>query len=320
MSPHKTSTYNLHGLRVRSEIPLPAPALVTRNVDLDVRWSRTLANPTDSMPGRVVASLAFDGGMGYVLTHTEAGWTLRFHAVAEFRFDAALHHVGVHPLSGGNKALIPLLMAGNVAAFVLSLSGKCILHASAVEFQGNGIGFLGGSGMGKSTLAALCCTNGARLIADDVLRLEPVPDGFRCIRGPSEIRLRENSAGLADRLTGAPHRLTADRRLAVSAAAALHDRIPLELLVVAHPSRDCERISIEPLNRVEALYALTRYARIVGWRAPELIAQQFARSGAIAANVPVYKAIVPWGPPFPPALGCGLLDTLSALARAERVA
>jgi hypothetical protein len=320
MSPHKTTIYNLHGLRVRSEIPLPAPTLPTRKVDLDVRWSHRIADPDRPVAGRVIATFASGDGAGYALSRTEAGWTLRFHTVGEFRFDGALRRVRVRSLPGGEKALIPLLIAGNVTAFVLSLTGSSILHASAVEFCGGGVGFLGRSGMGKSTLAALCCASGARLIADDILRLEPTLDGFRCIRGPSEIRLRESSAGLANRLTGATRRFTADRRLAIRADCASHDRIPLKLLAVSQPSRDCKQISIEPLNRVEALFELTRYARIVGWRAPEQIAQQFARSGAIAATIPVCKAVIPWGPPFMPELGRALLDALSPLARAERVA
>lgn len=320
MNDGPTLTYNLHGLRVRSQVLLPAPVVRSRRVDLDVRWGDPLEDHEAPLTGRPVARLVFHDGRAYCLVRTEVGWTLRFDAVADFRFDASLRNVQVHQAPGGDSALVPLLLAGNVAAIVLSLGGRRILHASAVEFEGEGIGFLGGSGMGKSTLAALCCATGARLIADDLLRLEPSSAGFRCVRGPSEIRLRETAGSLADWFPISSVRHTPDDRLALRVDTAASDRVPLRVLAVPHPSRECRRMSLERLGRVEALYALTRYARISGWCAPEFLGRQFTGFGEVAASVPVYNVQIPWGPPFPAELGMAALDKLRSQARAERAA
>jgi hypothetical protein len=189
-----------------------------------------------------------------------------------------------------------------------------------VSFEGEGFGFLGGSGTGKSTVAALCCAAGARLIADDLLRLEPTSAGFRCVRGPSEIRLRQAAVSLAEWFQESAVRQTPDDRIAVKVEAAASDRVPLRVLAVPHPSREDTRISIERLSPVEALYSLTRYARISGWRAPDFLGRQFSGFSDVAASVPVYKTVVPWGPPFPADLGLALLDKLRSQARAERAA
>lgn len=311
--------FNVHGLRVRSQVLLPAPVVSRRRVDLDVRWGDPLQNPEAPIIGRPVARLLFPDGRGYSLVRTEVGWTLRFETIADFRFDPLLRNVQIHLAPRGNSALVPLLLAGNVAAIVLSLGGHRILHASAVEFEGEGIGFIGDSGTGKSTVAALCCAAGARLIADDLLRVEPSSAGFRCVRGPSEIRLRQTAGSLAEWFPISSVRQTPDDRLAVRVDAAASDRVPLRMLAVPHPSRESGRMNLERLGRVEALYALTRYARISGWRAPELLGRQFTGFGHVAASVPVYNLVIPWGPPFPTDLGRAVLDKLNK-AQVERAA
>ena len=136
----------------------------------------------------------------------------------------------------------------------------------------------------------------------------------------AEIRLREHCADLTANFPGALTRRTPDRRLAVSVKGAESERTALTALVVPQPSRECRRIQIVRLSRVEALYALARYARVTGWCAPEYISQQFTRFGVIALQVPVYQVEIPWGPPFLPALGRELLEQLRGLAQAERAA
>jgi hypothetical protein len=285
-----------------------------------LKWGGTLREPDAPRAGRVLAELISPSG-GYCLTETDTGLTLRFGRVCEFRVDAPLlRQIRIHMYPDGDREIVPLVFAGNVLASLLSLAGRTILHASAVEYGNEGVGFLGGSGMGKSTLAALCCASGARLIADDILRLEPAASGFRCVRGPAQVRLREGAADLADRFPRAATQQTADRRLALVMNAASSDHVPLRALAVPQPCRGCRQLSLERLGRVEALYALTRYARIAGWRTPEILSRQFIGFAQVVESVPVYSARIPWGPPFPSGLAVALLDELRMQARAERAA
>ncbi len=68
--------------------------------------------------------------------------------------------------------MIPVLLAGNLLAIVLGLRGAAVLHASAVELNGAAIAFVGPTGAGKSTAAALLCAAGGAIVGDDAARVE----------------------------------------------------------------------------------------------------------------------------------------------------
>jgi hypothetical protein len=77
------------------------------------------------------------------------------------------------------------LLRDHVVPRRLSLRGERVLHATAVEFDGLAVAFVGESTAGKSTLAAAGMTAGGRLLADDTLRLV-VTDGASVLIGAAE--------------------------------------------------------------------------------------------------------------------------------------
>ena len=111
-----------------------------------------------------MAKLFLDDGRGYTLTDTGIGYALSFHQTCEFWIDYDLRSVRVHLFADVHPDMAALFFVGNVIAWLLTLAGECVLHASAIEIGNSAIAFAGGSGMGKSTLAALLCANGARFI------------------------------------------------------------------------------------------------------------------------------------------------------------
>ncbi len=71
------------------------------------------------------------------------------------------------------------ILLGPVIVFALALRNVWSLHASAARYDQKMIGFLGESGMGKSTLAAYLSQNmGWRLVADDILPVTGHPNGL----------------------------------------------------------------------------------------------------------------------------------------------
>lgn len=72
----------------------------------------------------------------------------------------------------------------------LESRGMPVLHASAVSFGDRAVGFLGPSGVGKSTLCAGLMTTGCDLVADDglVLRVDGHGD-WHCVHGPPLLKL-----------------------------------------------------------------------------------------------------------------------------------
>lgn len=303
-------TYDLYGLRIRSEIPLKAPPAGSDTFDLDVTLVERWPVPGEPPAGDVVAAFSFGPDFGYTHTADGLGYTLRYHSVADFRVDRQLRAIRVHLAPEQSADYAALLLMGNVIATVLMLSGECVLHASAVEIGGRAVAFVGHSGMGKSTLAALCCAAGARLVTDDLLRVSPEEPGAFCHRGTAAIRLRPSAvANLAD-LPEANLQPAVDDRSIVEARPADERRPRLSVIVIPQLARAGSEIEICRLSPANAVYQLAAYPRVVGWRSPEIITQQFHLLGRLVKQVPICKAVVPWGPPFAPDLAASLLNRL----------
>ena len=294
-APRAAEVYEVHGLRVRSEVPLGAPLDHTGPPDLEVRWGRRQRVPNEPPPGRVLARLA-GGGRGYTHADTGRGYTLRFHSACEFRVSRDGRVIRVHATHATTPETVAVLVAGHVTALLLTLAGECVLHASAVAMEGSALAFVGSPGMGKSTLAALLCARGATFVTDDLLRLSVGGDGFRCYRGPPELRLRPDVYALVEDRPWAETRPTEDDRLAVRPAD-VAPRLPrLAAIVIPHGSPAGTKVRLERLRRPEALFALLRHPRVRGWQAEDIVQRQFQAFGRVTAVVPVYRADIPWGP------------------------
>jgi hypothetical protein len=232
--------------------------------------------------------------------------------IADFFITADLRQIVCHPATAGKTELIPIVVPGTVTAFLLAMSGRCVLHASAVDLGGRALAFVGTSGQGKSTMAALFCAAGALLVTDDVLPLEfdpPAGPPLRvlCHRAGTEIRLREKTASLADHFDDASVRTTVDDRRAVEPVPTGLDRIPLAAIVLPRPDRELPVVASRRLGDGEASLWLSRCQRIEGWHGRDHLRQQFVDTGQIVSLVPVYEVQVPWGPPFASDLAQSLL-------------
>ena len=153
-------------------------------------------------------------------------------------------------MSGADPDLLSVLVSGTLLAFVLTMRGETVLHASAVQVGDAALAFVGASGMGKSTMATLLCADGARLVTDDVLRLDTTSAPPTCALGATELRLRKGADHLAERfanqLGSAPGlRTTGDARQALAAAPATTEDLPLAALVVPVPDHSPERRTAE---------------------------------------------------------------------------
>ena len=86
------------------------------------------------------------------------------------------------------------LLLNQIIPRYLATRGYLVLHASAVVLEnGYTVAFLGNSGFGKSTLASSFHRNGAKLIDDDSILLEPCGTGVTAIGGYPGIRLFPDS-------------------------------------------------------------------------------------------------------------------------------
>lgn len=305
----------LYGLDVLSQVDLFArrPGVAT---GADVRV--TLGEPvpaTQEVPdGDIVAEWSTDSGLtARFVRRPDGSHHLGFENTCDVVVDAGAERVEVRMVEGVPDAMAGVLVSGTVLAYLLMLRGAPVLHASAVDVGGRAVGFVGASGMGKSTLATLMCRDGGRLVTDDVLRLSPGPDGrLGCALGPTEVRLREAASGLAGGWTEAAARArpTPDDRLALSVRPATREGVPLTALLIPRPDRTGNELRLVRVPPLAAVMSLLSFPRILGVRDERLVADQFIQMTDIARTVPVYLADVPWGPPFAPDLASRLVTEL----------
>ncbi len=170
--------------------------------DVDVHWGEDIEDSGAPPSGQPIASFVHDNVAWYTAAASDSGY----------------------------------LLAETVTASLLALRGETVLHASAVAIDGAAVAFVGQSGRGKSTIAALLCVAGAELVTDDVLTVDPGPP-VMCAGGASELRLRQAAAKIGQGRPGTSSRRTADDRLALAVKAAPQRPLPVAAIVIPSPSR-----------------------------------------------------------------------------------
>lgn len=145
--------YEVFGLRLRSEIPLPELFPTARDGPADVIIRRRSLGETASEPG-----LHVDSDRSLLLTIPDVG---------RYRIRAG-REILVDPTAGVPDRNLRLYLLGSAFGVLLHQRGLLPLHANAIEVDGKAIVFMGEAGAGKSTLAAWFHDRGFRVIADDV--------------------------------------------------------------------------------------------------------------------------------------------------------
>jgi hypothetical protein len=307
------TTYNCAGLRIGSAAPLAASA---DGGEPDIVFIE--GEPREVLderpPGEVVAERVVDGVPRYTFARCGDVVVARFFGLADFDIDTARGYVVSHPRPDADPAIIPILFTGTIVAYLLSVGGSLVLHASAVEVDGEAVAFIGYSGQGKTTVATLFCAAGYPLVTDDVLPVAADDRGHvSCAPGGVQLRVRPKAEAVIDHFTEeVPRGRTADGRHGVSPVLTRAARLPLRAAIVPQPDRERPHCEGRRLPAIEAMLALTRFQRIEGWKSEHELRAQFAMIARVASSVPVLTMRVPWGPPFRPGLVTEVLDALDA--------
>lgn len=305
--------YRHSGLVVEAACQLPMVSAMPSSREVDVTLQLGGSGPVGHEPpvGRLLLVEPDDeDGSGYAATEHAQGYTLRFNGCADFHVDPGLQHVEVVVDPDSDPGYIPILFSGTVLSFLLTMRGHHVLHASAIQLGDRAVAFVGESGQGKTTVAAMLCSQGARLVTDDVLRVDlgPAPVVHR---GGPELRLRPGSRAFAERFVlEADGYETADARTAVKPREA-EDVLPLAGVVIPVPVRGLQRVGVRRLARMQALTTLLRYPRVLGWEDDGVLSAHLAAAGRLVETTPVLIADIPWGPPFLPGTAVELHELLS---------
>jgi len=294
-------SYRLHGYRLETELPDFGLAL-TDEGDADITVVRA-AHPVD--PGiypETLAEVPHPDGR-YAVMRGPSGCALLFFGVASAAFDPATGRIEVEGTL--EDETLALLAYGTILAALLALRGECVLHASAVNVEGFTVAMLGNSGRGKSTLAALLCAQGGRLVTDDALRVSADGDGWV---GSTEIRLREPVSAL-----DFPERRTSDDRWALTVPLIGAEPTTVGAFVVPRPSPDAAAVEVRRASPREAFVWLLNESRSGAWTSRDVTLPWFRRIAAIAERIPVVEAVIPWQRPYKRELGEELMHEVRSV-------
>ena len=191
--------YHVFGGRLESEVPLPDLRVADSG---SADWSfRLTSDPFPLGDAELLGREELVPGTVVRLLRGSDRHRVAFDDTGTFDIAPGGRTITWAP-SHGDAALARLDLLGRVLAVAMHFGGDLCLHASAVTLHGRAIALLGAKGFGKSTLALALVRAGARLLADDTLRVRP---GTPPIAEPGlrSARLRSDSADYLARRSAA---------------------------------------------------------------------------------------------------------------------
>ena len=113
--------------------------------------------------------------------------------VARITTDGSGSEILVEHDPSANPVTLAHLVVDQAVPRALSERGLMVLHATGVVVDGLGLGFLGATGTGKSTLAMSFVVDGAELVADDCLAMRQADNRIDALPSYGSGRLRPDS-------------------------------------------------------------------------------------------------------------------------------
>ncbi len=197
---------------------------------------------------------------------------------------------------GSFKETLQNFFQTTVLSFSLIKMGMETLHATGIDVQGAGIGILGESRYGKSTLAASFAKEGFNVFTDDILVAYPKQRQVWTAYGSQRLKLfpkmLRHFFGTAD--MRAPYRPRARKYIVTDIKKPpKKDVLPVKALFVLNPPTRAAAIRIRKVPAGKAVLALLGSSFNSMNLTPARIAQQFDRLTTLSRLVPVYSLQYP---------------------------
>ena len=223
-------------------------------------------------------------------------YLLRFPGLADFEVSADGTAVTACPARTTDDATIEHLYINQVMPLALSRQGRPAFHASVVTVPGGAVAFLGGTGMGKSTLAASFALEDAEFLTDDSLLIQETEDGCLALPSHASLRLWEDSVdALIDagtRKSPAVNYSTKARLLAGDVLA--YKETPQRLLAAYLLERkDAREVAISELSGANRHIAWVNNSFLLDIEDQALLARHFDWTHRIAETVPTFALDYP---------------------------
>lgn len=184
-----------------------------------------------------------------------------------------------------------LALQGVILAALMSQRGMLVLHASAIELNGNGVVVIGDKGQGKTTLGLKLLSLGGRLLSDDVTALSFEQGRAMIQPGPPVVKAWPDSLGY----TGVdPHCCpklfdeTEKRLYCVPASQTSATPVELSRLFFLHDAESMRLREMGGAEKMMYLGASVYLSRFEGLRSEEEIGRDFSLSALLAQHYNTY--------------------------------
>lgn len=290
--------YAVYGISVHSETPLALPQdLGDAAADVEVR-----PGSVDQFAQLLSTSQLIERTDWFHYAHGSDGSIYaHWQGVGQFVASDDGTRIWCTAEPSASEESFHVYLLGQALSMALVKGGREPLHGTAVARDGRAIALLGGSGFGKSTLAASLLGAGFRLLTDDLLLIRAGRCGPRAQPGPARIKLFPDSARryLPVAVIGTPMNPLGNKQvIPLDVAQRSSDPATLSVLYVLAPpeeARQARRVRIEPLHGSAAFLSLIRntFNRLIV--DPERLRRQMLEAAQLVRSVPVRKLLYPWG-------------------------
>lgn len=275
-------SYQLFGLRIASDIPLPGLLPCSDSAPIDVEIRRAPVPVDGSTVGPTVGPFSHAAENALWLNIPGVGRYL----VRDGR------EVMYQPEDDADEDSIRVFMLGTCLGALLIQRGQLVLHGNAFEVDDGCAICVGPSGAGKSTLVARMMQRGHRVIADDVC---PIDGEGRVVPGMARLKLWQDSAQGLEIETRALQRVRPKMaKFTVPLGEAFRaDPAPVRAIYVLSPWNQ-DRFVLEDITGMAKFQALRANSyRFRFLKGMDLGPRHLQQCSALAAETPVVQVFRP---------------------------
>lgn len=256
---------------------------------------------------------ALDGSVWLAFGKFEAGYLLRFPALADFVVSSDARTMSCYLRANCPRKTMRHLLLNQVIPIVLSHLGKLVLHASACAMPQGAVAFMGMTGTGKSTLAASFGLRGFAVLTDDCLLVEEQDGVIMTVPSYPGVRLwPETVTALFEEepvLQPLAH-YTDKKRLLIDQDHFGGPPLLRAIYVLSEPESvsDVTGVVITPLVASEALLETVKHTFQLDITDREKLGRAFRRYEWLAKSVPFFRLAFPREHAFLPRVNTAILN------------
>ena len=224
------------------------------------------------------------------------GFLLRFPELCDFILDPDQRHIHIIPHEALDENTIEHLLVDQVLPRFLANEGHLLLHACAVDIQGRTVLFLGKSGWGKSTLAALLHQAGHTLYSDDCVLLQSHDSNWQATATYPSLRLYEDSIEsiFIENYSLSPVSEYSDKNRITMSMEPAQDAPPLHAMYfLSNPETATDRIQITQMQPANTCIELIERSFRLDLGNRKHTRELMQSAAALTKNVPAYRLSYP---------------------------